>query len=130
MSEYESTIETPGGDAFVSKEDRTLGMAAHLVPAIVQLLSGGTLGWVVPLVIYFVKKDESEFVTAHAKESLNLQITTFLLAIIGVILVIICVGIPFLIALAIYEIVFGVIAGIQAYDGKPYRYPFCVRLIQ
>jgi uncharacterized Tic20 family protein len=40
------------------------------------------------------------------------------------------IGIPGLIALGILEVVFTIIATIQAGEGKHYRYPMTIRLIE
>jgi uncharacterized Tic20 family protein len=81
-------------------------------------------------VIYLVKKDESKFISDHAKESLNFQITLILGYIIGVILSLILIGIVVLLALGVLNIVFIVVASIKAAEGKPYLFPFNIRFIK
>jgi uncharacterized Tic20 family protein len=82
-----------------------------------------------PLVIYLAKKDEHEFIADQARESLNFQITVLLLAILFGVMVFICIGVPLLIALALYQLVMVIVASIQANDGKRFRYPFTLRLV-
>ena len=118
----------PGGD-MPSKEERTWAMAAHI---------GSLLGYVlipfanviVPLVIWLVKKDTMPFVADQAKESLNFQITATIALLVGMILIVFCIGWFVLIPAAIAGIVFSVIGGIKANDGIRYRYPVTLRLVQ
>ena len=102
-----------------TSEERTLAILSHIVCLVVWLFG--------PLIIYLVKKDESPFVAAHAKESLNFQIT---IAILGIILVISIVGIFLLWLLGVAATVLIIIATIRASENKLYRYPFCIRLIK
>lgn len=107
-----------------SDDDKTMGMLAHLL---------GILGFLGPLIIWLIKKDESPFVDFHGKESLNFQITFIIavlaasvLAAIPVVGCIACIIFP---ALLIVDIVFCVMAAMAAKDGKLYRYPITIRFI-
>jgi uncharacterized Tic20 family protein len=102
-----------------TSDERTMAILSHILCLIVWLFA--------PLVIYLVKKDESKFVAAHAKESLNFQIT---LMIIGIILIITVIGIFLLWILGIIATVLIIIATIKASENKLYRYPFTIRLIK
>jgi uncharacterized Tic20 family protein len=79
------------------------------------------------LIIYLVKKDESPFVASHAKESLNFQITMFIIC---VALVLTLIGILLLWFVGIVSLILVIVATIKASDGKLYRYPFSIRLIR
>ena len=85
------------------------------------------VGFLAPLIIYLIKKNESSFVTAHARESLNFQITIFIII---VALVITVVGILLLWIVGILALVLVIMATIKASEGKLYRYPFSLRLIK
>jgi len=87
----------------------------------------GILG---PLVIYLLKKDESAFVAANAKESLNFQITVILLYLISFILMVILIGFFMAWIIGILNTVLVIIATIKASENKIYRYPFNMRLIR
>ncbi|SEA11331.1 hypothetical protein SAMN05192529_108103 [Arachidicoccus rhizosphaerae] len=102
-----------------TQDEKTLGLLAHIITFISAFLG--------PLIIYLVKKDESSFVSEHAKESLNFQIT---LAIVSIILFISIVGILLLWVIGIIDVVLVVVATIKASEGKLYRYPFALRLIK
>jgi uncharacterized Tic20 family protein len=102
-----------------TSEERTMALLSHVLAFVVWFIA--------PLVIYLVKKDESNFVAEHAKEALNFQIT---MMIIGILLLISIVGILLLWVLGIVCTVLIIVATIKASEGKMYRYPFTIRLIK
>lgn len=102
-----------------TSDEKMLGLLSHIITLISTFIG--------PLIIYLVKKDDSEFVAQHAKESLNFQITMFLLC---VILGITIIGIPLIWIVSIFVLVMVIVATIKAADGKLYRYPFTIRFIK
>ncbi len=120
----------------MTKEERTWALAAHLAGPVGCLASAGLLGFLVPLLIWILKREESSFVADQAAEALNFQITLFLLWIAGILLAIGTLGIALLVLIPAYfllllvQIVLGILAGMRAYDGVWYRYPFAVRTVQ
>ena len=79
-----------------------------------------------PLIIWVVKKDDSEFVANQAKKALNFQLS---LVLIGVLCAVTLILLPIAILVGIAGIVFSVIAGMKAYEGIDYRYPYSIRMI-
>ena len=110
------------------KQERNLGMACHLAALAGFIIPFGNI--IGPLVFWLIKRDESEFVNDQGKESLNFQITVTILAIVSGILVILIIGIFLLILVALFSLVMIILASIKASEGKKYRYPFNIRLIQ
>jgi uncharacterized Tic20 family protein len=114
-------------------------MAAHLCGLLWLFSSSGfifppfgALGLLTllgPLIIWKSKGETMPFVAAQAKEALNFQITIFLLALVCIVLMFLLIGFLLLWILGVLNLVFILIAAIQVNDGKPYRYPFCIRLI-
>ena len=102
-----------------TSDEKTLALLSHVLTFIFPVLA--------PLIIYLIKKDESSFVAYHAKESLNFQITIF---IISFALVITVIGILLLWAVGIIYVILIIVATIRASEGKLYKYPFCIRLIK
>ncbi|HXX41105.1 MAG TPA: DUF4870 domain-containing protein [Chthoniobacterales bacterium] len=82
-----------------------------------------------PLIVWLVKRGDSLEIDAHGKESLNFQISMLIYDAIAAILCVILIGIPILIALWVLNTVLVIIASIKASEGKFYRYPFTIRLI-
>lgn len=111
-----------------TQDERTLGMLCHLL--------GLLTGFVGPLILWLVKKDESAFVDHHGKEALNFQITYILVALgAGAVIFVLCIVvigfflIPVLFVLPILVIIAGIIACISANRGEWSRYPGCIRFI-
>jgi uncharacterized Tic20 family protein len=104
-----------------SKDDCTMAMLAHLL--------GIFFGFVPSLVIWLIKKDESSFATAQAKEALNFQITLIIGWAIAFALTFILIGAFLFPVLWILNLVFCIIAAVAASKGQAYRYPFALRLI-
>jgi uncharacterized Tic20 family protein len=102
-----------------TSDERTMAMLSHVLCLVVWLFP--------PLVIYLLKKDESAFVAAHAKESLNFQIT---ISLVTILLLISIVGILLLWLVGIVYVILVIVATIKASDKKLYRYPFTIRLIK
>jgi hypothetical protein len=102
-----------------TSDERTMALLAHILTIVSSFIA--------PLIIYLVKKDESPFVASHAKESLNFQITMFIIC---VALVLTVIGILLLWLAGIVSLILVIVATIKASDGKLYRYPFSIRLIR
>lgn len=118
------------GSPTATTDEKTMGMLAHLGSIAGIVVGAGFLGWAVPLFLMLTKGKESSFVRAHAVESLNFQITTFIAMAISAVLM--CAVIGFVLApiVAIGSIIFTVIAGLKANDGELYRYPVNLRLVK
>jgi uncharacterized Tic20 family protein len=94
---------------------------------------GNILG---PLIVWQMKQHEVPSVIVHGKASLNFQITVSLAAlavtIVAFILLFFCIGyllFPLVMLIGVAGMVFAVIAGVKANDGKDYKYPFSLNLI-
>jgi len=102
-----------------TSDEKTLALLSHIVTFVSNFIA--------PLIIYIIKKDESPFVAAHAKESLNFQLTILLTIIV---LFITIIGIFLLWIVGVYALVLVIIATIRASEGKLYRYPLTIRFIK
>ncbi len=91
---------------------------------------GGILFSFIPsLVVWLLKKDDSEYIAAQAKEALNFQVTLLLAQFIAYILIFILVGFLLLGLIWLFNIVFCIIAAVKSSKGESYRYPLTLRLI-
>jgi uncharacterized Tic20 family protein len=109
-------------------QERNLGMACHLVALAGFVIPFGHI--IGPLILWLVKKEESEFVDDQGKESLNFQISITIYAFVAALLAIILIGILLLIAVGIFSLVMIVVAAVKASSGEKYRYPLTLRLIK
>src|SRR5712671_4657465 len=82
-----------------------------------------------PLIVWLAKRQDSPEIDAHGKESMNFQISMLIWNVIAGILCLVLIGIPILILRHILNIIFVIVASIQASEGKLYRYPLAIRLI-
>lgn len=121
-NEYTSPPPAPSGEP--SDDQKTLALITHL--------SGIVLGFIVPLIIWLVNKDQADkaFVTDQSKEALNFQITLLMVYVVGIILSIILIGALINLAAWLACIVLSIIGGLAAQKGQAYRYPFAIRLIK
>jgi uncharacterized Tic20 family protein len=103
-----------------TQEDRQMALFAHL---------GGIMGFMVPLIIWILKKDESEFVDDQGKEALNFHLTLMIGHLIGGLSICFTFGAINLVCWVL-GIVFGIIGGMAAQKGEVYRYPMTIRFIK
>lgn len=101
-----------------------MGMLIHLL----SLLTG----FLAPLILWLVKKDESRFIDHHGKEAINFILTTFIVSIPLMFLVIITFGMAIIILFPwpIIIMVFQILSCVEAYQGKWYHTPMTIRLIR
>ncbi|MHA4845139.1 DUF4870 domain-containing protein [Flavitalea antarctica] len=114
----DTPLVAPTGD------DRTFAVLSHILTVVPGV---GILG---PLIIYLIKNKDSQFVSVHAKESLNFQITILILYFISILLVILLIGFLLLWVIGIVNIILAIVASIRASEGKLYRYPFNIRIVK
>ena len=111
-----------------SKAECNWAMACHLASLVGFIIPfGNILG---PLIIWVIKKEEFPLVGDQGKEAVNFQITVFLAGLIGALLIFVLIGFLVLFALAVYWLVFTVIAAMHASEGESYRYPYTLRLLK
>lgn len=107
----------------VPSDSRGWAAAAHLVPII-------GLGFIAPLIIWLIKKDEDPYVDWHAKEALNFQISYLIAAIVAGISIILIIGIVLLPVVLLVGFIFMIIAGVKAAGGEYWKYPINIRFIK
>ena len=105
-------------DSQNNSNDKNIAVLAHL--------GGVFFGFVPALIIWFLKKDDSPYIGAQAREALNFQITV-LIGYIAACFVL--MGFLLLPAIYIAKLVFCVIAAVKVSKGEDYRYPVSLRLI-
>jgi uncharacterized Tic20 family protein len=115
---------------------RMWNMLCHLsaLAGFIGVPFGNVLG---PLIIWQIKKNEIPSVDIHGKAALNFQLTVLIAAlaaaVVGFILSVVCIGFVFFFvaaAIGIAGLVFAIIAGIKANDGKDYKYPYSFEFVK
>lgn len=133
-SPTEMTEPTAGTEP---REDLRWAAAAHLSMLVGLVGIPGLLG---PLVLWLIKKGESDFFDAQAKEALNFSISLaiYIIALVSLIVIVSinesAAAIVFfslaLVALLIVGVILPVVAGVRAANGSSYRYPLTLRLVK
>lgn len=100
-------VDPTSGSGDITQEDKTMAMAACLLVIV--------SGFVGPLIIYLIKKDQSKFVAYHALQATFLGIATVVLA-------------PLFGLGWIVGVIFGVISGLAANKGEWYEIPVIGKL--
>lgn len=117
------------GAPLTPDQDKMWASLAHL---------GGILSFVPSLIIWLVFKERGRFTAGEAKEALNFQITLLIgylaINVVSTILGLITFGLLAGLGslnwvLWLVGAIFSVLGFISARDGRPYRYPFALRLI-
>jgi uncharacterized protein len=130
MNEYPPPLSPapPPAHLTVTSEDRTLAMLCHVL--------GIFTGFIGPLIVWLVKKDDNAYVAHHGRESLNFQLT-LLLVMIGLAsatfaLMFVLVGIaliPLFFVVPILALIAEIVAAVAAQNGEWHRYPCCIRMV-
>ncbi|MFB8386259.1 DUF4870 domain-containing protein [Microbacterium sp. NPDC055910] len=97
--------------------------------AVLVHLGGALVSILVPLIGYLVLKDRGPFVRSQTATALNFQLTLLIAYIAGAVLTLVIIGIFILIAAAIVNIVFAIIAAVKAGRGEWYQYPIAIRFV-
>ena len=110
--------------AELPKDVTNIAMLAHLL--------GVFTGFIGPLIIWVIKKDDHEFINDQCKEALNFQLALMIAyAVTGMIAIISC-GLLFFVPMApwILGLVFGITATVAASKGEAYQYPVTIRFLK
>jgi uncharacterized Tic20 family protein len=103
-------------------DSKTMAMLAHLL--------GILLGFLGPLVIWLIKKDQSPFVDDQGKEGLNFQLTCLIGYVIAGATSCFFIGLVIFPIVWLCALIFGILGAMEANKGVPYRYPFNIRMIK
>ncbi len=88
---------------------------------------GNILG---PLIIWLLKKEQSQLLEEHAREALNFQISIAIYALVASILFVVIIGMVLLPVIIIIQIILMIKAALAADKNEFYRYPFTIRFIK
>ena len=132
--------------------ERQWAAGAHVAALVLALMTSWTAGFAGMLAagaVYLLKRNDSPFIAAHAREAFNFNLSMFLYAcavcLAGVILfgaTVLTLGIGLIVtlpagllllvavaAIAVMWLVCSVVAAVRARAGEDYRYPLTLRLL-
>lgn len=111
------------------KSDRTLEVLCHLLG--LAMFTGIPLANVLaPLIVWLWKRETDPSVDAHGKEAVNFQISMSIYAIIAGISMFVFIGFILLPIVLLIQVIFTIIASVQAGKGNFYRYPLTIRFLK
>ena len=112
-------------EAGLSDTDRNMAVATHLSPFL-GFLVFGPLALAIPLMLWLIRKSESEFMDDHGREVINFCISFVLLHVVLVMTVVGVIGIPVLWIVGIVNVIRGSMA---AGNSEYFRYPMTIRFL-
>ncbi|WDQ17859.1 DUF4870 domain-containing protein [Rhodopirellula sp. P2] len=86
-------------------------------------------GFLAPIVIWQLKKDDMPELDPHGRNIANWLITEFIASIVFAILAVIGIGLLGFLILAVLSVVFPIIGGIKASQGEVWKYPLTFRFV-
>ena len=111
-----------------SSEERTWSMLMHLSGLAWMVFPFG--GILAPLILWQVKKEEMPSIEAHAKNSINFQISMGIWLLASLVLTLIAIGAVGLVVFGIMSVVVPIIAGVKANEGKMHKYPMTIQFLK
>ena len=132
-AEQPEVVQEGPGSKEVNKDARMWAMFCHLaaLAGIVVPVIGCIIG---PLIVWQIKKEEFPFVDEQGKEAVNFQISMSLYLLISAVIWIplsfVCIGVFIPVAISIVDLIFMLIAAVNANNGHHYRYPLTIRFIK
>jgi uncharacterized Tic20 family protein len=84
-------------------------------------------GFILPIVLWQVKKDELPGIDAHGKVVANWLVSALIYGIVSSLLMFVLIGFPLLGILALLTLAFPIIGGIKANEGVLWPYPLSIK---
>ncbi|WP_246074062.1 DUF4870 domain-containing protein [Hymenobacter jeollabukensis] len=107
-------------------EARQWATFLHLSLLAGLLLPGA--GFILPIILWQLKKDELPGIDAHGKVVVNWLISALIYGAVGGLLVFVLIGFPLLAILGLVSLIFPIIGAIKANEGVLWRYPLSLRI--
>lgn len=114
--------------AMDADEEKTYAMFCHLGALSGFMVPFGNI--IVPLILWLTKREASQFIDMHGRESLNFQISLLIYFLISAVLIFALIGFFLLAGLCIFNLVIVIMAGVRAKNGESFRYPLTIRFIR
>lgn len=125
------------------KEKQNNSKSASQDEKIIAAISHASIvfaGIIVPLIIWLIKKDESEFLDFQAKQALVYQVVVAIagaiLSIVGMLFSVLTlffgmvIVVPLIILFSLGVIIYGLYAAYRVYIGEDFRYPWIADMLE
>jgi len=110
-----------------TKDEQNWGMGIHLSVLGGYLLP--CLGFCLPLILWILKRKDSEYLDREGRKALNFVITLLIANAISWVLCLVLVGFFLLWALGIYAVIVVIFATVKTANGEDFKYPFCFHFL-
>lgn len=111
---------------YLDSEARQWATFLHLSLLAGLLIPGA--GFVLPIVLWQIKKNELPGIDAHGKVVVNWLISALIYGAVFGLLCIVLIGIPLLGVLGLVSVIFPIIGAIRANEGVLWTYPLSIRV--
>jgi uncharacterized Tic20 family protein len=126
VSDREPVGET-AAEVDVSSDERTWAILAHASAFAGFFVPFGNI--LAPLLVWLIKREESEFVDANGKQALNFQMTWTVIIVFALFSLVVGVGLVLVPIVALAWVILVVLATVRASENEVYDYPLTVDLV-
>lgn len=113
----------PAATPLAPEAEKQVSALAHGIGAAATFFSGGTLGFVACLIMYFVYRDRGPFVRANVANALNVQIMVGIGLLISGILMFVLIGFITYPIIWVLGVVLHIIGAVKAMNGEWWKPP-------
>ncbi|KAB8139347.1 DUF4870 domain-containing protein [Gracilibacillus oryzae] len=103
-------------------DDRLFSMLIYLLSLFFPIIA--------PLIIWLMKRDDSELVDFHGKEYFNFLISFTIYSIASTILMFVLIGFVLIFVVGIAALILTIIGAVKAYQGERYKLPLVIHFIK
>lgn len=118
----------------VSDNDRIVAIIAHLSMLVATVISAAWIGFIAPLIFWFLYKDRSPLVRGASAGAFNFSITLWITSTVALLLqpTIILAPIGWILWVAVYAagILLPILAALRANKGEIYKYPLAIPILK
>ncbi|WP_369066805.1 DUF4870 domain-containing protein [Kocuria carniphila] len=122
------------GSSGPQNDEKTVAILTHLSGPIAAIISVGWLGFLGPLIVWFIYKDKSPFLRAASAGAFNFNVTLWIINVIGWIciftVILFPVGLVLIAAYWVLLLVCHIVAAVRANNGEVYRYPMQLPILR
>lgn len=111
-----------------TQDEKQIGMFLHLSQLANILIPFA--GFIAPIVIWQMKKDEMPALDAHGKMVVNWMISALIYGVVSFILAFFIIGLLGFLALFIMGIVYPIMGGVKANNGELWEYPLTIKFLK
>lgn len=126
----QAAAQVPATTQWNQQAVATSGAENERQMAMLSQLLGIFTGWIGPLVMYLIAKDDQPFFKYHATEALNFSLTVLIAYLVSFVLMFVLIGFILFPVVWIGALVLHIMATMAANRGEWYQYPVCIRFIK